>query len=172
MHKRCTIHADITTWERRHWMIDENLDRDVFRKLSTWYYLLCHIYKINIIKISWISAFYSYLNLKYLPSAFRMKMLDFESQFPQVLVNRFPWFKFGRKCDSLIWLDAKYQGFTWPWTWQHSSLKWSCISHVLPVNVFSRNSDFFSEISHFFSQLKKYIHSINMTPISLKSPFN
>jgi hypothetical protein len=105
-------------------MIDENFDCDVFRKRSTLmpyagYYLLCHIYKINIIKISWISAFYSYLNLKYLPSAFRMKMLDFESQFPQVLVNRFPWFKFGRKCDSLIWLDAKYQGFTWPWTWQY-----------------------------------------------------
>ena len=80
MHKRCTIHADIATWERRHWMIDENLDCDVFWKRSTLmpyagYYLLCHIYKINIIKISWISAFYSYLNLKYLPSAFRMKML-------------------------------------------------------------------------------------------------
>jgi hypothetical protein len=82
MHKRCKIHADIVTWERRHWMIYENLDRDVFRKRSTLmpyagYYLLCHIYKINIIKISWISACYSYLNLKYLPSAFRMKMLWF-----------------------------------------------------------------------------------------------
>jgi len=54
MHERCTIHADIATWERRHWTFDENLDRDVFRKLSTLmpyagYYLLCHIYKINII---------------------------------------------------------------------------------------------------------------------------
>ena len=160
MHKRCTIHADIATWERRHWMIDENLDCDVSRKRSTLmpyagYYLLCHIYRTNIIKISWISAFYSYLNPKYLPSAIRMKMLDFESQFPQVPVNRFPWFKFGRKCDSLIWLDAKYQDYTWPWTWPHSSLKWSCISHVLPVNGLSRNSDFFPEISHFFSQLRK-----------------
>jgi len=34
MHERCTIHADIATWERRHWMIDENLDRDVFWKLN------------------------------------------------------------------------------------------------------------------------------------------
>ena len=86
---------------------------------------------------------------------FAWKCCDFESQFPQVPVNWFPWFKFGRKCNSLIWLDEKYQDFTWPWTWPHSSLKWSCISHVLPVNGLSRNGDFFPEISHFFSQLRK-----------------
>ena len=134
-------------WKFGLWRFSETLNFD-----ALWgYYLLCHIYKINIIKISWISAFYSYLNLKYLPSAFRMKILDFESHFPQVPVNRFHWFNFGRKCDSLIWLEAKYQDFTWPWTWPHSSLKWSCISHVLPVNGLSRNSDFFPKF-HTFSR--------------------
>ena len=58
-------------WKFGLWRFSETLNFD-----ALWgYYLLCHIYKINIIKISWISAFYSYLTLKYLPSAFRMKML-------------------------------------------------------------------------------------------------
>jgi len=31
MHERCTIHADIATWERRHWTFDE-----IWWKFGSW----------------------------------------------------------------------------------------------------------------------------------------
>ena len=178
MHKRCTIHADIATWERRHWMIDEIFGLWRFsRNAQLWCpmrgIIYCAIFTRYIsLKSPESQLFIHIWILNIFIQHFAWKCCDFESQFPQVPVNRFPWFKFGRKCDYIIWWDAKYQDFTWPWTWPHSSLKWSCISHVLPVNGLSRNSDCFPKFHTLSRNLKKYIHSINMTPIYLKSPFN
>ena len=172
MHKRCTIHA---AWERRHWMIDENLDCDVFRKRSTLmpyagYYLLCHIYKINIIKISWISAFYSYLNLKYLPSAFRMKMLWLRVTISSGSCRLIPLIQIRQKVWFSHLIGCKISSFTWPWTWPHSSLKWSCISAASERLI--EKQRFFSRNFTLFLATKKKIYTINMKPISLKSPFN
>jgi hypothetical protein len=70
-------------WNAAKFKVTYNLD--IFRPIRWEKHIFCRIWikgiswqeQINIIKISWISAFYSYLNLKYLPSAFRMKMLWF-----------------------------------------------------------------------------------------------
>ena len=128
--------------------------------------LLCHIYKINIIKISWISAFYSYLNLKYFHSAFRMKMLWLRVTISSGSCQPISIIQIRQKMWLYNLIGRKISRF-------YVTLNLAAFQFKVVMYQSCAASERLIEKQRFFLAIKKYIiHSINMTPISLKNPFN
>ena len=136
------------------------LDCDVFRKRSTLmpyagYYLLCHIYKLNIIKISWISAFYSYLNLKYFPSAFCMKMLWLRVTISSGSYQPIPLIQIQQKMWLYHLIGRKISRFYVTLNLAAFQFKVVMYQSCAASERLIEKQRFFPDISHFFSLLKK-----------------
>ena len=119
------------------------------------YYLLCHIYKINIIKISWISAFYSYLNLKYFHSAFRMNMLWRRVTISSGSCQPIPMIQIRQKMWLYNLIGRKISRFYVTLNLVAFQFKVVMYQSCAASEWLIEKQRFFPEISHFVSQFKK-----------------